>query len=119
MKILVVDDEESKRVLYRSEFEEAGYEVVTAENEEEAMELFKRETPDLVTLDVVMPSYQEKEGIRALRLMKDINPGIPIIILTAFDFTSDMQIWAADGYIVKSSDITELKDKIKELTGSP
>jgi two-component system response regulator VicR len=115
MKVLVVDDEKIQCMFFKSELEDEGYEVVTANNAEEAMELFARENPDLVTLDIAMPSIGEKTGLKLLRQMQDTKPSVRIIILSAFDFTEDTQTWYADAYITKSSDSAELKNTIKSI----
>lgn len=111
--ILIVDDDETQRRLYSSEFEDEGYVVGTAVNGTEALEMFEKEDFDLVTLDITMDTTDE--GIDVLRVMKEKKPGVPVIMLTAYDFRDDFQVWAADAYIVKSSDLTDLKDRIREL----
>jgi DNA-binding response OmpR family regulator len=113
MKILVVDDEEDKCRLYKEELEEEGYDVVTAKTGAEGIELFRNENPDLVTLDIWMS--ERDEGIQVLRQMKGIRPGVPIIMLTAYDFRDDFAVWCADAYIVKSTDLSELKSAIKRM----
>jgi len=115
MKILVIDDEADKCRLYKEELEDDGYTVLTATKGDEGMELFKTESPDLVTLDINM-SYQD-EGIKLLRQMKEIRPKVPVFLLTAYDFRDDFGVWCADAYIVKSTDMTELKEKIKSAIG--
>ncbi|MBI5198068.1 MAG: response regulator, partial [Nitrospirae bacterium] len=62
-RILVVDDEENIRLLYKGELEDEGYEVVMAGSGEEALEVFDKVRPDLVTLDIKMPGMG---GLRAL-----------------------------------------------------
>jgi DNA-binding response OmpR family regulator len=113
MKILVVDDDLHIQRLYKEEFEEEGYEVVVASNGKEAIELFDSEVPDIVTLDILLPDI---DGIRILRQMKEKNPKIPIIMSTAYDYRDDFAVWASESYIVKSSDLDELKSMIKKLT---
>ena len=113
MKILVVDDDQHIRRLYKEEFEDEGYEVVIASNGKEAMELFDKETPDVVTLDILLPDV---DGIRLLRQMKEKRPKVPIIMSTAYDYRDDFAVWASEAYIVKSSDLDELKAMIKKLT---
>jgi DNA-binding response OmpR family regulator len=113
MKILVVDDDEHIRRLYKEEFEDEGYEVVIASNGEEAMELFDKENPDVVTLDILLPDV---DGIQLLRQMKEKRPKVPIIMSTAYDYRDDFAVWASEAYIVKSSDLDELKTMIKKLT---
>jgi DNA-binding response OmpR family regulator len=114
MKILVVDDDMHIQRLYKEELEEEGYEVVIASNGEEAIKLFDSETPDIVTLDILLPDI---DGIRLLRQMKEKNSKIPIIMSTAYDYRDDFAVWASEAYIVKSSDLEELKSTIKKLLG--
>ncbi len=78
-KILVVDDEESIRNLMRMNLELDGYEVHCAPDGEVALELFKRELPDVVLLDVKMPGMS---GIEVLSKMRSIDPDPEIIIFT-------------------------------------
>ncbi|MDH5768914.1 MAG: response regulator [Nitrospirota bacterium] len=112
MKILVVDDDEHILRLYKDELSEEGYEVVLAANGKEAIELFHKEDPDLVTLDIRLPDI---DGIQLLRQMKEKKPRLPIIMSTAYDYRDDFSIWASEAYIVKSSDLNELKATIKML----
>lgn len=112
MKILVVDDDEHILRLYKDELTEEGYEVVLAANGQEALDLFHKEDPDLVTLDIRLPDI---DGIQLLRQMKEKKPRLPIIMSTAYDYRDDFSIWASEAYIVKSSDLNELKATIKRL----
>ena len=114
MKILIVDDDAHIRRLYKEELEEEGYEVVVAATGAEGMELFERENPDLVTLDILMPDI---DGIKLLRQMKEKRPRVPIIMSTAYDYRDDFAVWASEAYIVKSAELAELKEAIKELLG--
>jgi DNA-binding response OmpR family regulator len=112
MKILVVDDDAHILRLYKEELQEEGYEVVTASTGEEALAVFDKENPDLVTLDILMPDI---DGISLLRRMKEMKPRLPIIMSTAYDYRDDFAVWASEAYLVKSADLDELKSKIKEL----
>jgi len=78
------------------------------------LEKFEREQPDLVTLDIHLPDI---DGIKLLRQMKEKRPRLPIIMSTAYDYRDDFSVWASEAYIVKSSDLAELKATIKKLTG--
>ena len=98
--------------LYKEELEEEGYTIVTASNGQEAIERFDQEDPDLVTLDILLPDI---DGIKLLRQMKEKKPRLPIIMSTAYDYRDDFAVWASEAYIVKSSDMTELKATIKKL----
>ncbi len=112
-KILLVDDEDSIHLLYREEFEEEGYEVHSALSGEEALDKLKIIAPDLVILDINMPNMN---GIEALRKMKEINPNLPVILSSAYqEFKQDLASWASDDYIVKSSNLDELKEAVKRL----
>ncbi len=112
MKIMVVDDEKNILMLYQSELEDEGYEVVAANSGKEALELFDREKPDLVTLDIMMPDI---DGIQVLRQLKEKNPNVPVIMLTAYDYRDDFSVWASDAYVVKSSDLGPLKETIRQI----
>lgn len=114
-KILVVDDEENIRELYRDELAEEGYQVELAENGGQALSKFESFRPDLVTLDVMMPGM---DGIEVLRRIREKNPSVPVLLLTAFgEFRQDFNTWASDAYIVKSADVSELKQTIRQLLG--
>jgi len=112
MKILIVDDDQNILRLYKEELEDEGYVIVTASNGQEAIEMFDKEDPDLVTLDILLPDI---DGIKLLRQMKEKKPRLPIIMSTAYDYRDDFAVWASEAYIVKSSDMTELKATIKKL----
>ncbi len=109
-KILVVDDEEHIRLLYSEELKEAGYEVITAESGYRLMETIEEEKPDLVVLDIKMVDYN---GLDLLQDIRNHFYDLPVILSTAYDtFKEDMKAIAADFYVVKSFDLTELKKKI-------
>jgi DNA-binding response OmpR family regulator len=112
MKVLIVDDDIHIQRLYKEEFEEEGYETIVASTGKDALELFEKENPDVVTLDILMP---DMDGITLLRKMKEQRPKTPIIMSTAYDYRDDFAVWASEAYIVKSSDLTELKKTIKSL----
>lgn len=116
MKILIVDDDQHIRRLYKEELEEEGYEVLIADTGIQALELFDKENPDLVTLDILMPDV---DGIKLLRQMKEKKPQIPIIMSTAYDYRDDFAVWASEAYIVKSAELTDLKEAIKKLLSRP
>ena len=112
MKVLIVDDDPAIRMLYKEELEEEGYEVTIASSGEEALKLFDEQSPDIVTLDILMPGM---DGIQVLRHMKEKNPELPVIMSTAYDYRDDFAVWASEAYIVKSADLTQLKETIRKL----
>jgi DNA-binding response OmpR family regulator len=114
-RILVVDDEESIRELYRADLAEEGYEIDLAADGLQALHRLASFRPDLVTLDVKMPGI---DGIETLRRIRERNTTIPVILVTAFgEFKQDFNTWASDAYIVKSHDTTELKQTVRRLLG--
>ena len=114
-RILVVDDEDAIRNLLQEELTEEGYEVLTATNARDALKMVEAEPLDLVVLDIRMPGM---DGLEALPRILGLKEGLPVILNTAYtQYQESFMSWAADAYVVKSSDLTELKDKIKELTG--
>jgi two-component system response regulator (stage 0 sporulation protein F) len=114
-KILVVDDEENIRELYREEFEEMGFEVTTIPDAVQALALMDAKKFDLVTLDMRMPNM---DGIEALRKMKEKNSALPVIICTAYEeYKQDFGSWSSDAYVVKSADMTLLRDTVKKILG--
>jgi DNA-binding response OmpR family regulator len=109
-KILIVDDEEHIRFLYSEELTEAGYEVITAEDGNMLLEKIEREEPDLIVLDIKMVDYN---GLDLLQDIRNKFYNLPVILCTAYDtFKEDMKSIAADFYVIKSFDLTELKNKI-------
>lgn len=115
-KILLVDDDESIQLLYCEEFTEAGYQVISARNGEEALATFSAEKPDIVILDIQMPGLN---GIEVLRQMKMLDPGTPVVLSSAYhEYKQDLGTWASDEYVVKSSDLKELKAAVARLVGS-
>jgi CheY-like chemotaxis protein len=114
-RILVVDDEEAIRLLYKEELSEAGYEVELAVDGPDALRKVGRSRPDLITVDIRMPGM---DGIEFIGRVRAIHRDLPIIICTAYgDFRSDFGTWSSDAYLTKSSDLQELKTKIHELLG--
>jgi DNA-binding response OmpR family regulator len=112
-RILIADDEPGIRLLYERELKKEGYELLFAINGQEAVRLAKEERPDLVVLDIRMPGM---DGIQALhRLLEDQN-SLPVIINTAYSsYKDNFMCWAAEAYLVKSSELTELKDTIRSV----
>ena len=80
LKILITDDSKLLRKKLKAELERNGCEVIEAENGKEAVMKDLQEKPDGIFLDVVMP---EVGGIEALRVIKEVNPEIPVIMLSS------------------------------------
>jgi len=109
-RLLVVDDEANIRILYAEELADEGYEVVTASNTAEAVEKLQQTSFDLVILDIKL---KNENGIELLQKIVRERHEMPVILCSAFScYKDDFSAWLADGYIVKSGDLTELKQEI-------
>lgn len=109
-RLLIVDDEANIRLLYSEELKDEGYEVVTAANIAEATEQLDNGTYDLAILDIKL---KNESGIELLQQLVKERHNMPIILCSAFScYKDDFSAWLADGYVVKSGDLTELKQEI-------
>ncbi len=114
MKILVVDDEELLVKGIKYNLQNEGYEVITANNGEDAIELARTSDLGLIVLDVMMPRVDGLEACRRIREFSDI----PIIMLTARTDDMDKLLGfdqGADDYLTKPFNILELKARIRAL----
>jgi CheY-like chemotaxis protein len=111
--ILIVEDDNNQRLLYEQELKLEGYEIVTASDGKEALEKVQEQLPDIIIMDINMPKM---DGIEAMGRILSKKKEIPIIINTAYsNYKDNFMSWAADAYIVKSSDLSELKNAVKEV----
>jgi len=109
-KILIVDDEEVIRMLYGEELEDEGYDVITTGTGQGLVELVGREKPDLIILDIKMA---EHDGLDLLQDIRKEYYNVPVILCSAYSsYKGDLKSIAADYYVVKSADLSELKRKI-------
>ncbi|MGE4317779.1 MAG: response regulator [Deferribacterales bacterium] len=112
--LLVVDDDESIRLLLRDEFCDNGFNVVTAVDGEEGLVAFNEQNVDVVILDLDMPKLSGEEV--ALQLQQTA-PDKPVIIYTANPERLEHQIGIKyDSVVLKSCDLQELVEKVKELS---
>jgi two-component system response regulator HydG len=113
-KILVVDDDETHRLMLRANLESEDYDVYEADDGLSAIEAVKQEFYDLILMDIRMTHLS---GIEALKEIKRISPGIPVLIMTAYSSVETaVDAWksGAYDYIIKPIDIYKLKRSIDE-----
>ena len=113
-KILVVDDEMSIRQILETRLSIRGYNVILAENGEEALYLFRKEQPNLVILDIMLPKIDGYEVCSEIRKESQV----PIIMLTALSDISDRVMGlelGADDYVIKPFSPKELEARIRSV----
>jgi CheY-like chemotaxis protein len=112
-RILVVEDDEPLRSLYKYELEEEWYEVIIAEDGKTALRSLEQLSCDLIILDMVMP---EMDGLEALAKIASRQKKIPVVIHTAYLQRKDENLSGlADACLTKSSDLSILKSTVREL----
>jgi DNA-binding response OmpR family regulator len=112
-KLLLVEDEPAHFALYKRFLAEDGHEIVGAQCGEEAITMAKRFGPSVVVLDLVLPDMEGTEAIS--RLLCEC--GRPkIVINTGYEsFRFNFKCWGADAFVVKSSDPSELRAKVRQV----
>lgn len=110
-RILIVDDEEHIRTLYTLELEDEGHEVLALASGKGLTAEIERFDPNVVVLDIKMVDVS---GLDVLQEVRDKYYDLPVILCSAYgSYKGDLKSIAADYYVVKSSDLTELKEKIQ------
>jgi two-component system response regulator (stage 0 sporulation protein F) len=110
-KILIVDHNPAIRLLYSDELSEEGYEVMTCGDGLELMNAIRKESPDLIVMDIRL---ERDNGLDLLQGLRDIHPNLPVLLCTAYPlFEHNMKSNAADYYVTKSSNLQELKSIIQ------
>ena len=111
--LLVVDDEGDIRHLYAAELEDDGHTVVTCRNHAEAMEQLRRQSFDLIILDIQL---DQESGLELLQKIAREKDDTPVILCTAYScYKDDFSSWLADAYVVKSSNLEELKNEVRRI----
>lgn len=116
-KILVADDDSSIREILAIQLARMGYEIVLAEDGEEAVAAYEKESPNLVVLDVMMPRLNGLEACQRIRaLEKKLGKRVPVIFLTARDTTHDKTTAALSGgdeFVSKPVSLQELRERVE------
>ena len=112
-RLLVVDDEGDIRNLYAAELEDDGHQVTTAGNGATALQLLQSGEFDAVILDIQL---DQESGLALLQKIAKERGQLPVILCTAFSsYRDDFSSWLADAYVVKSSNLDELKDQVRQV----
>jgi twitching motility two-component system response regulator PilH len=118
-RILIVDDSPSQLMGIRRIVEKLGHEALTAEDGAAGVEAAKRELPDLILMDVVMPNLNGFQATRSIT-REPTTKHIPIVLVTTKDQDTD-RVWGmrqgAKAYITKPFSETELADMIQQMLG--
>ncbi len=115
--ILFADDDRVMRTVFKRVFEDEGYHVVLARNGIEALDLFRKELPDAVVLDIYMPA---KDGLQVAEEIRESFPEIAIILYTGHDdlCTRNSRARFASACVEKRTDLAELKRAVFQALSS-
>jgi DNA-binding response OmpR family regulator len=110
--LLIVEDDPNLRLLYEEEFREEGYHVLTAASGEEALEIARRSKVAGVVLDIRLGGM---DGLEVMRRLLDVSPDTVVVLNSAYpSFKSNFASWGAERYVVKSSNLRELKQAVHD-----
>ncbi len=113
--VLVVDDTEFMRKTLGDLLADEGYRVLTASNGPEALEVYERELPDLVTLDIVMP---QMDGLEVLRRLREMDPAAKVIVVSAVGLEAQVMEAIRGGarnYVLKPVDPDKVRQAVRRL----
>lgn len=112
-RILLVEDNELQRMLYREELEQEGYVVDIALDGDNALAKVENDQPDLIVLDIELPN---RDGIETMRKLLEDYPDLPVILNSAYaHYKSNFISWGAQAYLIKSSDTSQLVSEVNRL----
>ncbi len=116
IRVMIIDDEAHVRRLYTDILTREGFEVIALASPGKVLDIIEKNRPDIIILDIELDS---DNGLEFIEKFKAECPDLPIILNSAYSiYMSDFKTWMAEAYIVKSSDLQPLIDKIRELTGA-
>ena len=115
--VLVIDDERHIRDLYALELSSEGYHVETMGFGPKALDELKVLAPDVIILDIRLVNH---DGLEVLLKIRQDHRNLPVIICSAYDsYRYDRRALAADAYVVKSYDLSELKTMVQQVLDEP
>ncbi len=115
-KILVVDDEAPVRDLFEDLFKKEDCQTVTCATGEEALEILKKDTFDVVLLDIKLPGIS---GLEVLKNIREIHKKLPVVMITGFGFDEDLiaksKEFGCSGYIGKNMPVAQIIVTFKQF----
>ncbi|HDQ22771.1 MAG TPA: response regulator [Candidatus Uhrbacteria bacterium] len=118
IKIILIEDDSFLVEMYSTKFELEGFEVISAEDGKKGLEMVKKEKPDIILLDILMPQMDGFAVLDALKKDKEV-ADIPVILLTNLGQKEDVKKGfekGAVGYLIKAHFMpSEVVDKIKKI----
>ncbi|MBD3219808.1 response regulator [bacterium] len=114
--VLIVEDEAHLRVLYEHELRRNGFSTLAAADGRDCMDNLIFMDVDVVVLDLRMPGM---DGVDLLSRIRGEDRSIPVIINTAYSqYAENYRTWAADAFVVKSSDVSELVETVRKVAAA-
>ena len=116
-RVLLVEDEETVRLLYQQELQERGYEVVCARDGRMAVQLAREVSPDVVIMDINLP--EQMDGLESMSRILSHDRSVPVIINTGYgEYKDNFKSWMADAYVVKTADVRPLMQAVQDVLRS-
>jgi two-component system response regulator (stage 0 sporulation protein F) len=116
--VLVVDDDESHRILICDLLNDMGYQTRGASNGREALDLLEEQMPRAVLLDLRMPVMSGWGLLEALKKLPRAR-GLPVIIISAYGFEWEAELVGASGYVSKPVDLGRVRETVTAILGPP
>ncbi|MGA9520452.1 MAG: response regulator [Myxococcaceae bacterium] len=116
--ILVVDDDESHRILLSEFLDQLGYRTRQAKDGREALDMLEEDIPEAVLLDLRMPVMSGWGLLEALKKMPRAR-NLPIIIISAYGFEWEAELVGASGYVSKPVDLERVRETLERIVGPP
>ena len=122
-KVLLVDDDPLMHMLFQRHLERAGYQMISAMDGQEGLEIAARELPQLIVMDLMMPEIDGVEAIRRLR-KNDSTKAIPVIVITAnvgaYEASQrESAVCGAEGFLTKPLSPARLLQEVQRLMPPP
>lgn len=118
-KVLVIDDEPNVRTLLDMLLRPKGYEVMLADNGWTGLKLYRQEHPDIIFLDLKMPTL---DGVTVLKKIRSVDPKQPVIVLTgdtSLETEQQVRALGVSEFIIKGSSLHAVEDTVKRLLKAP